>query len=569
MEEKKRNIPEQQEEPAVLFRKTYPENPDVLLYMEYYLKKDSTERIVKYLPDIHRKTSPEEVEQYDHYYGFYCLRCGEFHEFKTEDETETFYDMFDDMTICQCGIPFGFRHTCSANMSNRGRRGTAGMWRGIPEKVSITEKDSKIRIAATSKVYFIDPRKKTVYSSRFTITPIINTATGQTYYMSAVNRGEQVFTKELMLRNVSIVAKGVGYGEFDYVNKRFVEDDPDVRGALNKILNDRIPEIEVHACSLREMADINYFRDLYRLYPGMPEDDFYGYYFRYIWRMLRKRYCKNKATFPKYLYWGCSDVATKSIKKILYKYPERKWTLYFLRRCLGVTNIDVLRNTLKKEDVAIHRLSCNYLIKPKHPEEGLYEKIDGILFSVRTSGKTDQEKIDFIFSGLNAVMNLFDTARMLRDAGLPAEEILKYHDTKDCHDTLIAYRKEIRNRKIWEHLHKPIEYEEEINRIEEENDEFSFKIIRIPFELEEMQKRFHNCVNTYKTKIIERRSIILEMTLHGDPAVCIELSGSGRTCYQAYGPCNEWINGEKREIFMKWADKHHINYSKKELFGPF
>ena len=520
-----------------LFLKFYPW-PDIVLDMEYYVRKDSTEREVRTFTSL-AKEDGVDWEKYDRRVGLFCMKCGTFAEYKTEDV----YGKWRDLEICKCGTKLNDRSCYSSNEPSYKRRDSGVMWRAFPYKVKISEKDDKIRIVVVSKNWYLNPVAMKPYAEKFTATVVINTKTGQSYCMSAVNDGKPVFSDNDRVLNASVRSPHGGYSEFDYIDEQIVQKDPEVLDELNKILCERIPGMNAPASTLREIADINYFRGLYGIYPGYPER--YAYwehkdYFTAMWRKLRKRYVKNEETFYRYLYWGCSDVATKSIKKILFKDPEMKWKLYFFHKQLGISNIDLLRSLLAVKHDVSEEVAFACMLRRRDSNPDRQKKLEEMIHVLKTSGKPDKWKISYLLTGEDSVMYLLDSAKMLSLCQLPADEILKYKNIRICHDALTEYEIAARD----ERYSREKEYGEEISALEDQAENVSFRVIRVPMDLIDLHEKFHNCVHTYMDNICSGSSIILEMVLNGNPAACIELDRFGRNCIQAYAACNKELKGD-------------------------
>lgn len=532
----------------VLFEKVYPA-PNLALHMFYYKEKRTDGvRKVQYTSELHFKEDVD-YEKYDYVTGFYCMKCGEFHEYVDRD----FYETYQYKRLCKCNTKLKDMYVFNVNGDGRHVKDiNYSMSRAFPHRLTISEKGKNILVNATFKNWYFNAKAIKPFSERYSVRIIINTETGQSYYVTPKKNGKPVFSPMDFIRNATFSFSC----EVTDTNRVFFKEDTEAVTALRKALG-RHTDFCNDAEDLEDAINRLYLGDLYTTFP--VHEDYHRSYRAgadiEAYRQLRRRFKKDSASFPRYLYWGCSKVAKKSIRKILYKYPEQKWTLRLLYKELGITNIDILRSVLSDREHPAKGVAL-FLNRPYDVVDKEY--IENFLAQCKVSGMTDREKITFLFTGDDFYLR--DAARLQSIHNLPAEEIASCKTVKEFHDKLneLKFRKE--NPVLWKRYDKPIEYPDSINKLEGACGNAMFTIIRRPWDLDELagKGRAHNCVWSYKEDVVRRHSIIVEMTMGGKTAACIELDGKGNKCYQAFAPCNSELEGEAAEAFKAWSEKYQI-----------
>ena len=511
------------------YKKYYP-TPEIILESADYFASENPRKIL-YGWRLDPQLPAEERESYTEKKSFYCLKCRKFKEVDSKD----FYPR-KTVNICSCGEKEPVAH-----------RGRPDPFDAYPHRLNITEKDDKIRIALTLKDWRLNEKAGKPYVHRIVITFVINTATKQAYKLPTIIRGKRLENDGV--KNIAFT----GSEELILANRVF-KNDPEAMTALLKIYAKHVPDVDPGISDLRELIDYNHLRKLYRLFPGYDRENSLNMDLEIsAWRKLRRRYKQNPETFPKYLYYGCKKAATKSIKKLLYRYPEHKWTLQFLYTDLGITNVDILRSQMSERRTAAAKAALEYKFGFRELTEDMKPLLDAC-----NAVLTDSEKVRFLFKAETAPHILRDTGRMMKQLDLGAEELRHYENVEALHDGLIELSEKIRNKKRFEKYSTPLEYSERINRLERKVENAEFRIIRIPWELQALGRKFHNCVGSYMSAVQSGRSIILEMEMHGKPSACIELDGSGKYCYQAYAACNKPLSDEAAEVFGLWVDQNKI-----------
>ena len=523
----------------ILYEKVYPE-PDKMLSM-YFARVKETGKALYYTEPEMDSLSEEDA---DDRVGIFCLKCWEYHEYPANG----FWTHHEKTPLCSCGKTFRQRTVEGVNAGSSQRNDPSyNLSRSEPYRLFISERDGKVFVDATCKTWHLNVKAQKPFSKRFTIRIIMNTATGQSYYKAPMKNGKAVFVGGDFIKNATF-----SYApELCTANKFFATDSEEL-AELKKVLGKNTRACE-HAESLIEAIDMLYMGDLYDRLPLLAKkahrlcsEDMLPY------RKLRRRNHKDSGTFPRYLYWGCSKVATKSVRKVLYKYPEQKWTLRLLYKELGIENIDLIRSVLEDRESVFRDAALDFGYDSK--------AYTTLMRFIRDTGMSDKEKLAFIQEGDRTVVR--DAARLLEDIDIDlasvSADIRRCSSVFELHDLLLEVDTRTRNKAMWERYSKSLTYPKAINAVEGPLGAANFEIIRRPWDLKALGDRFHNCVRSYMEDVVCRRSIIVEMRLKGSPAACIELDGSGKLCRQAYAACNRHLEGPAEEAFNAWAEKHHI-----------
>lgn len=534
----------------LLYKKEYG-YPGVRLSMRYLLRKDTEERTPVYMAEAYRSPTNLETKLM---VGVFCTKCGEFHEYPEEllDQAER-----DKSSIlsCGCGDQYAVRDCLNVNSSSLTRRTSARIHDAFPLKLEITEHGNSLHISAVGRNYYLNPKAQKPYSTVFQITVVINVASGQTYVMPAQNRGKKVFADIQTIRRASFSYNPT----LSRISNLFFEDDPEAMAALEKAFKGLAPAVKSPLGSLMEVAYANFLKKLYDLRPKEYRDMFYGepigYIYRDAYKKLRARYRKDPDTFPKYLYYGCGKVATKSIRKALYARPDLKWRLRFLYKTLGISNVDVLREYLTSELPFIDNLIYEW--QQFADREHMIAKL---ATACRNAGMSDRKLAEFFISRDVSFYTLRDTARMYDICSITAEELKACRAMNDLHNILVEFELLNKDIIIYKQYGTEVSYDETIYALEGEYSGAEFTIIRKPLELRALGRRFHNCVGSYMEDVKQKQSVIIEMTIGSKAAACIELDPSGSNCRQAFAACNQPLEGAASDSFSAWTKKHNIKF---------
>ena len=554
---------------------TMKEERKILLEREYdteahflgmhYLRDPKT-KAAFYETEASSSEFPEDLEEV---YGIYCLKCGTLHEYSKKEyakATKDYRKIGGDVTLktktnkqrCKCCKEIPMKRIVSVNGSASSRRlQRESVWQSVPKAITIAEKGERINISVICRNWGFNAKAEKPYLRDFQVTVVINTALGQTYIMPAKWANKPVFVDNECIRTASLFNN-----EFlNFINDAFFKDDDGMlMSVLTKALKAARPEIKGEIKDLVSLARANFLGELYELSPEAGEGRLY-YDTAATWITLKRRYKKDPSTFHKYLTHGCKAVATKSIRRILYKYPEQKWTLRFLYKFLGITDPNILRTLLEDRNGCAASTADYFQSILVGPGRRASERqIRHLSDALSEAGLTDKQKAAFLLSDDIRIHNLCDGARMyeMYEDSVSTEELLRFKSVEELHDHLADLNIKLKDRARWDRYHEEISYDEDILALEGQIDNADFRIIKSPWDLRDLGRRFHNCVGTYMEDVKQRRSIIVEMLLNGKPAACIELDGDGDVCSQAFSQCNQRLEGDAAEKFNAWTKKHHI-----------
>lgn len=538
----------------VLLKKEY-DTEEQFLAMHYLRDKETGE--VMYEAKYTGQDTPEEI------FGVYCLKCGHLHEYSEPEYNKmsiAFREKGSNKTLkpCKCGRKAQWEDISITNGGAHEMKLHRSMWNAVPKSITLAKRDGQITISVTCRNWKFNAKASKPYCRDFQITAIVNTALGQTYIMPAQWNGKNVFMdgKDHIdhIRTASFNSNDVMH----FINNNFFEKDD---GTLVKVLREELakdrPEIKGECRNLVDIIRANFLGELYQVFPKMGSKEL-KYDAAKRWRTLKRRYKKDPVTFPKYLTHGCTEVATKSVRKVLYKYPEQKWTLRFLYKNLGIKDPNILRAYL--EDREGNAAKCaNYFHRLREPVRKEVQ-IRRLADALSEAGLTDKQKAAFFLSGSIRFHNISDGAKMygMYKKHVSTEDLLRYKSVEELHDSLAELGLKLRDRAMWDRYHEEIVYDEKILDIEGPIDNANFRIIKAPWDLRQLGKRFHNCVGSYMEDVKQGNSIIVEMLLNGKSAACIELDGEGKTCCQAFGSCNTRLDGDAAERFNEWIQRHGI-----------
>jgi len=535
----------------LLYKKEYG-YPDVRLSMRYLMRKDTDERTPLYVAEAYRRPEEAETEMMT---GVFCTKCGEFHEY-SEDVLVKAERENRSVLTCGCGDPFSERNCFNVNCSALTRRTSARIHDAFPVKLEITEHGDSIHLSVVGRNYYLNPKAMKPYSTVFQITVVINVSSGQTYIMPAQNRGKKVFADIQAIRRASFSYNPI----IMRISKTFLEADPEAMNALEKAFKRLTPAVKSELGSLMEVAYANFLKELYDLRPKEDHDRFYGeppvgYIYSDSYKKLRARYRKDPYTFPKYLYYGCGKVATKSIRKILYARPVLKWRLRFLHKTLGISNVDIIREYLTDETDYIDNLIYEWqqFADREH-------MVANLATACRNAGMSDRKIAELFISREVSFYILRDTARMYDLCPITAEELKACRTMTELHNVLVEIELLNKDKLIYKQYGTEVSYDETIYALEGEYGGAEFTVIKQPLELRALGRRFHNCVGSYMEDVKRKQSVIVEMTIGNKPAGCIELDPSGSSCRQAFAACNKPLEGVASDSFNAWTKKHNIKF---------
>lgn len=529
----------------IIYERDFKEPHRALVSM-FYLRSSSDRSKLRYIGDMRRSDIRAEVYDWEEVLGIYCMKCGAYHELE--------YKPGEDVYECPCCG--NVRKPINANGRASDMKLSQSMWEALPLKLSIAETETHINVSCILRNLKLNPMARKSYHRDFQITIAINTKTGQTYAMPAQWKNKKVFLDMDRLKTSSFAFAP----DVFLLDKLVFKKDRQAMLAISSALSKKRPELQGEYHSLCAATRANFLGGLYRCFPD--ESGTLGYDTADMWMRLKRRYKKNPDTFHKYLVHGCKAVATKSVRKVLYEFPEQKWTLRTLYRVLGFTDPNILRSLLsdRKGSAA---LTASYLQYDVYYKSEQYPQLQRLMAALRAQGKSDKDLAAFLFGGEGSRYHyLTDAARMYDLYGLSDEELKRCRNLTELHDTLAGIDAARRQTALYTKYNVEVKYEQNINDLEETVGDAEFKLIRVPWDLNELSKRFHNCVHSYKADLLYKKSVIVEMLLNGKSSACIELTGDGKTCSQAFAACNQPLENDAFDRFEAWTKRHSIKMGK-------
>lgn len=137
------------------------------------------------------------------------------------------------------------------------------------------------------------------------------------------------------------------------------------------------------------------------------------------------------------------------------------------------------------------------------------------------------------------------------------EQILHEGFTRYNHDLLAKLSWRMR------HQNQVFAYEQgqlALEQGKEENDDaYLFRLPKDSYSLHAIGAAMHNCVASYASNIVQKRSTIVYATHEGAYAMCIEVVGNN--VKQAVGNYNAPLAREAKKAFEKWCLSHDLHYS--------
>lgn len=105
-----------------------------------------------------------------------------------------------------------------------------------------------------------------------------------------------------------------------------------------------------------------------------------------------------------------------------------------------------------------------------------------------------------------------------------------------------------------------IQYTEKELRFAGEIEGYSIILPKYTDEIKRYGRAFHNCVASYRSAVIDKRTLILAMKQRDKYIACLEVKQN--RLVQALGPCNQRLSNEIEKFLSKWAENKKIIYIK-------
>lgn len=275
------------------------------------------------------------------------------------------------------------------------------------------------------------------------------------------------------------------------------------------------------------------------------------------------------------------DHPPKSLRKA-YGEGAENFVAYLLLRQLGFRDINVIRRFFYRDKLFGYRLlnlkySTRYskLTFAVDNNKALYllwlerfchwflryrkeTQLANCLQPLAVQDAWEQENIDilrmFAVANLNQIDNELhtDTKRIILREGF----------TRNVHDLIMNDLRDIMEAENRARLlrAKTIQYTEKESQYVGEIEGYSIILPKDTDEIKEYGRAFHNCVASYKSAVLEKRTLILAMKQGDKYIACLEVKQS--RLVQALGPCNQSLSSEIENVLCKWAENKKIIYIK-------
>ncbi|BAL85005.1 hypothetical protein SELR_pSRC101980 (plasmid) [Selenomonas ruminantium subsp. lactilytica TAM6421] len=282
------------------------------------------------------------------------------------------------------------------------------------------------------------------------------------------------------------------------------------------------------------------------------------------------------------------DNPPKSLRKLYGESPE-SIVAYLLLRQLGFCDINVIRrffyrnklfswslmsmdyqkehsrlaNSIHDRDAYLYWLErfCHWYLQYR-PETALAN----CLHPLAVSDEWDQDAIDILRMFIEANINEDDSI-LHRDT---KRRLLRDGFTHEVHDFLMEELPGILpQRREWNFNNLPtkplqnivIDYTKYELNYEDVIDDYHIVLPKDTNEIRNYGKRFHNCVSSYCSSVVGKRTLILAMIKDEKYIACLEVQQN--RLVQALGPCNQHLSTAIGEIICRWADDKKIAYKVK------
>ena len=279
------------------------------------------------------------------------------------------------------------------------------------------------------------------------------------------------------------------------------------------------------------------------------------------------------------------DNPPKSLRKIYGESPK-SLVAYLLLRQLGFRDINVIRqffhrdklfnwdlmemkyqkeqsrliNSTYNHDAYLHWLEifCHWYLQYR-PETSLAK----ILHPLAMTDEWGQDAID--------ILRMFVSANIYEDDSILHKntKCRLLHDgfTHEVHDLLMEELPNIfpqGNIAFFNQKPTPppqnvvIDYTVTEKKYEDVIDDYHIVLPRDTNEIRNYGREFHNCVASYCSCVLEKRTLILAMKRGNKYIACLEVRQN--RLVQALGPCNQSLSSKVSNIICHWADNKKIVY---------
>lgn len=138
--------------------------------------------------------------------------------------------------------------------------------------------------------------------------------------------------------------------------------------------------------------------------------------------------------------------------------------------------------------------------------------------------------------------------------------LLKHGLTHEMHDLIseavLSLELKVEN--------KIVEYPPEDQTLEASIGDYVFRLVKQTKELRSIGRQMHNCVASYRGRVLSHQSIIVTARQEGEYAICIELDDE-HAMKQAYAPHNKYLEGNALAACLIWVKLNEIRVAGKYL----
>lgn len=128
--------------------------------------------------------------------------------------------------------------------------------------------------------------------------------------------------------------------------------------------------------------------------------------------------------------------------------------------------------------------------------------------------------------------------------------ILKDGFTKYNHDLLSNISRKVKEENA------DFVYTEHEKSLEDEIDDYSFKLPKDYYQLVDVATTLHNCAASYKHRILDKKTLVIYAAKNNKYTLCIEVRGN--VIHQQRADRNSTPIGEDYDVLKKWRSKHNL-----------
>jgi hypothetical protein len=239
----------------------------------------------------------------------------------------------------------------------------------------------------------------------------------------------------------------------------------------------------------------------------------------------------------------------KSIRKMIAENPVNYY-VYKTMRMAGFSNTDMIRQFIK--NLSAGKAVDVLCWKESHRIPGQPEKTVPAFIKDMIAALGEKKTCRILSRCMEfGRIGIIDDAALMYAAIPPARREIKGKTIFEIHDNISdKYKMRLEENYIFDYTDSEKKLEDTICNI-------SFYLPADSSELAAAAQKLHNCVNSYRGRIITKCSTIVLMKKDSSMVGCIELQG-GDVVVQAYAPCNRCFKENENQIFNEWKTKHNL-----------